>query len=127
MAGISVVAGGLLCYGTGLVGYLSFRGATEGDILDNFTGPLAAFFKIVVILHLVMYIPSEVCPYRLRNILISGVPMLVVRLCSRVPKLDSHDFGKLRRDSHAGWSCFDFLGWCRAPASSIPLACHNNR
>ena len=56
----SELAGGILCYGTGLAGYIAFRGATEGDILDNFTGPIAAFFKILVVVHLVLYIPNEV-------------------------------------------------------------------
>lgn len=56
----SVLAGGVLCYGTGLAGYLAFRGATQGDILDNFMGPIAAFFKILVIVHLILYIPNEV-------------------------------------------------------------------
>lgn len=62
---VSVLVGGTLCYTTGLVGYLSFREATEGDILDNFSGPLAAFFKILVVLHLVMYIPNEVMVWAL--------------------------------------------------------------
>ncbi|CAM9387943.1 unnamed protein product [Ascophyllum nodosum] len=55
----SVLAGGILCYVTGLAGYLAFRGATQGDILDNFSGPVAAFFKILVVVHLVFYIPNE--------------------------------------------------------------------
>lgn len=56
----SVTLGGVLCYGTGLAGYLAFRGATQGDILDNFTGAVAAFFKILVVVHLILYIPNEV-------------------------------------------------------------------
>lgn len=56
----AVIIGGLLCYGTGLMGYLSFRSATNGDILDNFSGMLASFFKIMVVVHLIMYIPNEV-------------------------------------------------------------------
>lgn len=58
----AVAAGGILCYVTGFVGYLSFRGATQGDILDNFMGPIASCFKVLVIAHLVMYIPHEVRP-----------------------------------------------------------------
>lgn len=61
VAGISVIAGGVLCYGMGLAGYMAFRDATEGDILDNFVGPPAGLFKALVIVHLVLYIPSEVC------------------------------------------------------------------
>lgn len=56
----SVVLGGVLCYGTGLMGYMAFRDATEGDILDNFYGIVATCFKVLVVLHLVMYIPNEV-------------------------------------------------------------------
>lgn len=56
----TVLIGGILCYGTGVTGYLSFRAATEGDILDNFSGGLASCFKVLVVLHLVMYIPNEV-------------------------------------------------------------------
>lgn len=41
------------------MGYLSFRDATEGDILDNFEGAVASCFKMLVVLHLVLYIPSE--------------------------------------------------------------------
>lgn len=63
----AVLLGGGLCYGTGLMGYLCFRGATEGDILDNFSGGLASFFKILVVAHLVMYIPNEVRRGRFRR------------------------------------------------------------
>lgn len=51
--------GVLMCFLVGLVGYLSFRASTESDILDNFTGTLGAVFKIVVIIHLIFYIPGD--------------------------------------------------------------------
>lgn len=54
-----VTAGGLMCYVTGLTGYLSSRDVTEGEIPDNLTGPLAAFFKVLVILP-----PRHVHTYR---------------------------------------------------------------
>lgn len=60
MAGACVLTGAILCYCTGIAGYLAFRSATEGDILDNFSGPVAACFKVVVVLHLIMYIPGDV-------------------------------------------------------------------
>lgn len=60
VAAWAVAVGGLLCYLTGLMGYLSFRDATASDILDNFSGSLASFFKAVVVTHLILYIPSEV-------------------------------------------------------------------
>eukprot|EP00903_Cladosiphon_okamuranus_P010528 g9958.t1 len=78
VAAISVTAGGLLCYVTGLAGYLSFRDATQGDILDNFTGPLATFFKILVIVHLVMYIPSEVIIMRHSVLSLVGQDVMVM-------------------------------------------------
>ena len=72
----SVLAGGILCYVTGLAGYLAFRGATGGDTLDNFSGPVAAFFKILVVVHLIFYIPNEVTDQTEGNVdqyLLSGV------------------------------------------------------
>ncbi|CAN0439653.1 unnamed protein product, partial [Laminaria digitata] len=60
VAGASVLTGAVVCYCTGIAGYLAFRSATAGDILDNFSGPVAAFFKILVVLHLIMYIPGDV-------------------------------------------------------------------
>ena len=72
----SVLTGGILCYVTGLAGYLAFRGATQGDILDNFSGPVAAFFKILVVVHLVFYIPNEMTDQTEGNVdqyLLSGV------------------------------------------------------
>lgn len=59
VAAWAVVVGLVLCYSTGLVGYLSFRDATDGDILDNFEGALASCFKLLVVVHLILYIPSE--------------------------------------------------------------------
>lgn len=47
-------------YAMGLVAYLSFRAATEADILDNFEGGLASCFKVLIVVHLVMYLPPEV-------------------------------------------------------------------
>lgn len=67
----AVVLGGLFCYGTGMVGYLSFREATEGDILDNFTGVVASGFKVMVVMHLVLYIPNEVRALSCRSCVIN--------------------------------------------------------
>lgn len=49
-----------MCYVTGMMGYVSFRGATEGDVLDNFSGTFAPFFKACLVLHVVMLIPTKV-------------------------------------------------------------------
>lgn len=64
VAAWAVGVGLVLCYSTGLVGYLSFRDTTDGDILDNFDGTLASCFKALVVIHLVLYIPSEVVVMR---------------------------------------------------------------
>lgn len=60
VAGVSVFTGAVLCYLTGIAGYLAFRSATAGDILDNFSGPVAGCFKVLVVVHLILYIPSHV-------------------------------------------------------------------
>lgn len=59
MALNAIALGGTMCFTTGLMGYLSFRDATESDILDNFSGTFASLFKAFVVIHLILYIPSE--------------------------------------------------------------------
>eukprot|EP00752_Nemacystus_decipiens_P007560 g6753.t1 len=60
----TIVTGACLCYAMGLAGYLSFRDSVDGDILLNFSGTLASVFKLAVVVHLVLYIPSEVIVMR---------------------------------------------------------------
>lgn len=62
----AIGVGACLCYSVGLAGYLSFRDAVDGDILLNFTGSIASVFKAAVLVHLVLYIPSEVSLSRWR-------------------------------------------------------------
>lgn len=57
VTGSAVFAGALMCVVMGLAGYLSFNSATEGMILDNFNQHPYDFFKVMVITHLVLYIP----------------------------------------------------------------------
>ncbi|CAM9873496.1 unnamed protein product, partial [Pylaiella littoralis] len=64
VASWAVGVGACLCYAMGLAGYLSFRDAVDGDILLNLTGTAASIFKVVVVVHLVLYIPSEVIVMR---------------------------------------------------------------
>ncbi|CAN0400160.1 unnamed protein product, partial [Laminaria digitata] len=59
VAAWAVGIGGCMCYAMGLAGYLSFRDAVDGDILYNFAGAVASVFKAVVVVHLILYIPSE--------------------------------------------------------------------
>jgi amino acid permease len=48
-----------MCFVLGLVGYLSFRNDVDADILENFSSGAGTFFKVVVILHLILYIPGD--------------------------------------------------------------------
>jgi len=54
---VAVFVGALMCAGMGIAGYLSFRDNTEGEILDNFVGHEYDFFKVMVVCHLILYIP----------------------------------------------------------------------
>jgi len=51
--------GVFMCGATGLFGYISFRQEVQGDILDNFAGPFFYFVKLLVIIHLILYIPLD--------------------------------------------------------------------
>ena len=48
-----------MCYIMGLMGYLAFRDAVDGDVLSNFTGSVASVFKAVFVTHLTVYTPGE--------------------------------------------------------------------
>ncbi|CAM9281738.1 unnamed protein product, partial [Hapterophycus canaliculatus] len=78
VAKIAVVLGGVLCFVTGIAGYLSFRGATQGDILDNFSGWIASIFKIGVVGHLILYIPNEVIILRASLFTLAGYDVMNV-------------------------------------------------
>jgi len=55
---ITMAIGASMCLLCGISGYSSFRGATEGDILDNFVGHAAfTVVKFCVIVHLCFYLP----------------------------------------------------------------------
>lgn len=57
VTGTAVGVGAIMCSTMGLVGYLSFGDATQGMILDNFNQHPYDFFKIMVVTHLILYIP----------------------------------------------------------------------
>lgn len=59
VTGITVVIGSLMCIFMGIAGYLSFKDSTDGIILDNFKGHQFDFFKIMVAVHLIFYIPVD--------------------------------------------------------------------
>lgn len=56
---ISILLGTSMCIIMGLAGYLSFRENTNGIILENFQGHQFDFFKVMVVLHLILYIPVD--------------------------------------------------------------------
>jgi sodium-coupled neutral amino acid transporter 11 len=56
---LTVLCGFVLLFIVGLVGSLSFGSNTNGYILDNFHGGYSYIFKLIVIFHLVLYIPVE--------------------------------------------------------------------
>jgi sodium-coupled neutral amino acid transporter 11 len=57
ITGISVAAGAFICASMGIVGYISFEDNTEGNILDNFPQHGYDIFKILMVVHLILYIP----------------------------------------------------------------------
>lgn len=59
VARTTTVIGVAMCFFTGLAGYLSFRSATNTNILLNFPGAVGAVFKLALITHLILYIPGD--------------------------------------------------------------------
>ncbi len=55
----TVVTGACMCATMGIAGYLSFREGVKGNILENFVGGDFDFFKFMVVLHLIAYIPVD--------------------------------------------------------------------
>lgn len=58
-AALTTAAGAAMCFVTGLVGYISFGSDTMTNILENFKGAVGSTFKTFVIIHLLLYIPSD--------------------------------------------------------------------
>lgn len=50
--------GSTMCLGMGTAGYLYFRQDTDGVIIDNFTAPGFDFFKVMIVMHLICYLPA---------------------------------------------------------------------
>jgi sodium-coupled neutral amino acid transporter 11 len=55
----TTLLGTAMCFVIGLVGYLSFGSDTKSNVLENFDTPVGAVFKVVVALHLILYIPGD--------------------------------------------------------------------
>jgi amino acid permease len=51
--------GAVMCFFTGLAGYLSFGDDTETNIIENFGGPAGSVFKVALVIHLLLYIPGD--------------------------------------------------------------------
>eukprot|EP00854_Cymbomonas_tetramitiformis_P006747 gene6747-8070_t len=64
VSGVAVgICAGLL-FACGLPGYLAFRDATSGELLDNWESTYSYPFKTLLVIHLVLYIPPEVAIWR---------------------------------------------------------------
>ena len=57
ITGVAVGLGTIMCVVTGMTGYLVFLDDTQGEILDNFPESPYDFFKVMVTIHLILYIP----------------------------------------------------------------------
>lgn len=69
----TMLVGAVLCFCTGLAGYLSFGSDTDSNVLENFGGTVGAVFKVALVIHLVLYIPGDfvimrTALYKLRGI-----------------------------------------------------------
>jgi len=56
---VTTTLGSFMCFITGLAGYLSFGSTTETNILSNFDGTVGSVFKVVLIIHLILFIPGD--------------------------------------------------------------------
>ena len=54
----AISLGSIMCLGMGISGYLYFRQDTDGVIINNFTAPEFDFFKVMIVCHLICYIPA---------------------------------------------------------------------
>jgi len=66
----------LLCFTTGLIGYLSFRNATNGNILDSFEWVGAQVFKGIFVFHLILYIPLDFVVLRYNTLTLLGTHVM---------------------------------------------------
>jgi sodium-coupled neutral amino acid transporter 11 len=98
ITGSSVFVGAFMCMIMGIAGYLSFGSGTDGMILDNFTQHGFDFFKLMVVTHLILYIPvnfvimryslvkitsgkrSELLPFSTHTILTLGLLVVITAI-----------------------------------------------
>jgi amino acid permease len=55
----TTIIGAIMCFFMGLAGYLSFGANTQTNILMNFPGVIGAVFKVLLVVHLILYIPGD--------------------------------------------------------------------
>jgi len=56
---LTTLTGAIMCFITGIAGYLSFVNNTKPNILSNFNGGVGSAFKLFLILHLILFIPGD--------------------------------------------------------------------
>mmetsp|Transcript_2045 Transcript_2045/g.2747 ORF Transcript_2045/g.2747 Transcript_2045/m.2747 type:complete len:469 (+) Transcript_2045:1-1407(+) len=116
VSAVSMLLGAFMGLLIGLAGYLSFRGATEGDILDNFYGTFAALVKFTLVLHLVLYFPTSFVimrhsfarlflqkdierfsfiPYAILTLGLLGIPLVGVVMCFAHQTSEGETFGRI--------------------------------
>jgi amino acid permease len=74
VAGYACCIGAFLLFITGLSGYLAFGPDTKGIILENFTGHYADFFRMMLVVHMCLYIPIDFTTMRESTLKLWGVP-----------------------------------------------------
>jgi sodium-coupled neutral amino acid transporter 11 len=76
---VAVVVGAVLCTAIGVSGYLSFGDSTDANILNNFpsaSSPIASAMKVMVTIHLMLYIPIDFIIMRHSLALVFGTDVL---------------------------------------------------
>jgi sodium-coupled neutral amino acid transporter 11 len=71
----TTIIGAVMCFFTGLAGYLSFGSDTKSNIIENFHGTLGGIFKIALVIHLVLYIPGDFVIMRAAILKLRGVSL----------------------------------------------------
>jgi uncharacterized membrane protein len=86
---LTTVSGLFMCFLTAIFGYFSFKEATKSNILLNFGGTVGVIFKLLVVVHLILYIPGDFvimrCSclklIRVEDKTLSNVKFILVSVC----------------------------------------------
>lgn len=60
----TTIIGAVMCFSTGLAGYLSFGDDVKSNVIENFTGTVGSVFKVALVAHLILYIPGDFVIFR---------------------------------------------------------------